>query len=360
MTAMALRVSGAERPTWRGIARCVGCVAVLLIAATSVAALQATLHVSDAAVLRTSFLGALAARDWQAAIAAGLELERATGGWWQDRYNLACAYERAGEREAALNWLTQSVAAGLHRVRTIDEDGDLAALRKDPRFVAIRAAVVRNWNAYAVEVRSRFHETPPIVVLPKGYDATRPAPLLIALHGHGGRADGWPVQWREVTERMGVVLAVPQSIHSLGAGFTWGGPDEAELIVDLTLERVRSEVAIDPSLIVLTGFSQGGYMAWAIGLRHPERFVAVIPMAGGFLEGVDVVPPAPVEGAPRYLFMVGSHDRGIGQTRQAAKAFAAAGYRTELRIYRSTGHSFPMALVPELKRALRFALGTTS
>ena len=110
MTAMALRVSGAERPMWRGIARCIGCVAVL-IAATSLAAMQATQHVPDTAALRTSFQEALAARDWQAAVVAGLELERATGGWWQDRYNLACAYERAGEREAALNWLTQSVAA---------------------------------------------------------------------------------------------------------------------------------------------------------------------------------------------------------------------------------------------------------
>ena len=211
MVAMASRVSRAERPWWRGIARCIGCVAVL-IAATSVAALQATQHVSDAVVLRTSFQGALAARDWQAAIAAGLELERATGGLvagsLQPGLRLRARGATGSGTQLAHSIGRSRVAPGAYQV---DEDGDLAALRKDPRFVAIRAAVARNWNAYAIEVRGRFHETPPIVVLPKGYDATRPAPLLIALHGHGGRADGWPVQWREVTEKMGVVLTIPQS-----------------------------------------------------------------------------------------------------------------------------------------------------
>lgn len=37
----------------------------------------------------------------------------------------------------------------------------------------------------------------------------------------------------------------------------------------------------DPKRVYLTGLSLGGYATWTIGLRHPERFAAIVPIAGG-------------------------------------------------------------------------------
>lgn len=47
------------------------------------------------------------------------------------------------------------------------------------------------------------------------------------------------------------------------------------------LDDVISEHAIDPTHLYLTGMSMGAFGAWALGLRHPSRFAALVPICGG-------------------------------------------------------------------------------
>lgn len=49
-------------------------------------------------------------------------------------YNIACAYARAGQTSAAIDWLYKSRAAGFQLAKYIDSDEDLDSLRDDPRF----------------------------------------------------------------------------------------------------------------------------------------------------------------------------------------------------------------------------------
>ena len=37
----------------------------------------------------------------------------------------------------------------------------------------------------------------------------------------------------------------------------------------------------DPARIYVTGNSMGGYGTWALGAHHPDRFAALVPIAGG-------------------------------------------------------------------------------
>lgn len=60
------------------------------------------------------------------------------------RYNLACAWALTGEREKALGALETLVSRGFDDGDVLEKDGDLAALRGDPRFVAAVAAARRN------------------------------------------------------------------------------------------------------------------------------------------------------------------------------------------------------------------------
>jgi hypothetical protein len=53
------------------------------------------------------------------------------------RYNLACKYALAGERERAFEWLDKAVQAGFNSDETFARDPDLATLRSDPRFAAL-------------------------------------------------------------------------------------------------------------------------------------------------------------------------------------------------------------------------------
>ena len=47
------------------------------------------------------------------------------------------------------------------------------------------------------------------------------------------------------------------------------------------LNEVSGELAFDPARVYLTGLSMGGFGVWSLGLRHPERFAALVPVCGG-------------------------------------------------------------------------------
>jgi hypothetical protein len=49
-------------------------------------------------------------------------------------YNLACLYALKGNVEVGFNWLEKALASGYNNFKWANTDGDLAALRKDPRF----------------------------------------------------------------------------------------------------------------------------------------------------------------------------------------------------------------------------------
>jgi beta-lactamase regulating signal transducer with metallopeptidase domain/Flp pilus assembly protein TadD len=53
-------------------------------------------------------------------------------------YNIACAYALQGNHDAAFDWLQRADAAGFELGRYLAEDEDLDALRRDPRFEALR------------------------------------------------------------------------------------------------------------------------------------------------------------------------------------------------------------------------------
>ncbi len=54
--------------------------------------------------------------------------------------------------------------------------------------------------------------------------------------------------------------------------------DEAVLAL---LDDVGSELYVDARRVYLTGLSMGGFGAWSVGVRHPQRFAAMVPICGG-------------------------------------------------------------------------------
>jgi predicted esterase len=307
--------------------------------------------------LREQFTEAYRAHNWHEAIATGLEIERLTPGRAAHQYNLACVFALGGDREAALDWLERAARNGFGRVTLLATDPDLETVRASDRFDRLAAAVQRNFDAVRAEIERRFRETPPLLFLPPDHDPSTPTPLLIALHGFGDRADGTPTQWRRLSAKRGIVLVVPQGARRAGPGYSWHSVEDADTILGLTLDWLDERLAVDPGRVVLTGFSQGGFMAMALGARHPELFAGVIPVAGGYLPEIDAPQPAVGRSVPRYYFMVGSRDDAAPQSRLAAADFDVAGYEVELRVLPGLGHVFPRDTSRELRKALDFALG---
>lgn len=320
----------------------------------------ATLGADDATEadrLRERFAEAYSAHDWARAITVGLEIEGLTPDRSAHQYNLACVFALSGDNEGALDWLESAARVGFSRVGLLATDPDLAAVRGSDRFERAAAAVRRNFHAAQAEVERRFHTAPPLLFLPPGHDPSKPSPVLIALHGFGDRANGTPTQWRRLAAKRGVVLVVPQGVRRAGPGFSWHSADEADTILGLTFDWLDDRVAVDRERVVLAGFSQGGFMAMALGGRHPELFAGVIPVAGGYIQEIDAPQPASGRGGPRFYFVVGSKDDAAPQNRLAAADFTAAGYDVELKVLPGVGHVFPRENRRELRKALEFALG---
>ncbi len=127
-----------------------------------------------------------------------------------------------------------------------------------------------------------------LLFLPKGYDAKSDKhwPTILFLHGSGERGTnvwlvakhGPPKIVREKQDFPFIVIS-PQC-----------PPDDRwhndELLA--LLDSVTKEYAVDTHRVYLTGLSMGGYGSWSLGISHPERFAALVPICGGG-EQIDVL-----------------------------------------------------------------------
>jgi len=293
--------------------------------------------------------------DWTRAIDLGLELVELLPDNPVAQYNLACTYALNGNRHEALHWLGRAAASGFLSLSHLDADSDLDAIRDLPGYDGVRRAIVENHLQRRSNILEAAKSSPPLIVAPEGHDEKSPAPLVIALHGYGDHGENYPSLWGAAAGKLGAILAVPFGARVVGDGRAWGDIDETETIVMLTLEQVEKKFEIDRERVVLTGFSQGGFMAMALGTKHPDVFSGVITMAGGYIPDIDHPPNADGE-EPAFYFMVGSRDNAISQVRRAAADYNEAGYAVKLRVLAGTGHSFPRDTERELGKALRFVL----
>ncbi len=120
-----------------------------------------------------------------------------------------------------------------------------------------------------------------LLFLPKGYDATSAKrwPLILFLHGAGERGtDVWKVATHGPPKNVAqnpdfpFVVVSPQCPE----GERWSD----EILLGL-LDDVTRDLQVDTDRVYLTGLSMGGYGSWSLGLSHPERFAAIVPICGG-------------------------------------------------------------------------------
>jgi polyhydroxybutyrate depolymerase len=118
--------------------------------------------------------------------------------------------------------------------------------------------------------------------VPPGYDASRPTPLVISIHG----AAIWPAaqqalsQWDRVADREGFIVLYP-------SGRTGQGPrhfdaDDVTFIGDL-IDSVQRSHNIDPARIYANGLSNGGGLSFLLSCIMPDRIAAVGLVAAAHL-----------------------------------------------------------------------------
>jgi len=140
-----------------------------------------------------------------------------------------------------------------------------------------------------------------LLYVPKNYQASRPAPLVVMLHGAGGDARGGLTPFQNLADATGLILLAPAS-----RGRTWDvlvggyGPDIA--LIDQALAQTFSRYAVDPTRIAIEGFSDGASYALSVGITNGDLFSHVIAFSPGFMR------PASQVGEPRLFISHGTED----------------------------------------------------
>jgi predicted esterase len=309
--------------------------------------------------LSRDFTAAHSAGDYAKAIEIGRKWTRFNKRDSGAAYNLACAYALHGDKPKAFEWLNKSVDRGWDDASHMRVDTDLDSLRDLPEFAAIIERVMELRKPKLDKART----SEPIVILPPNHDKTKAATVIVALHGYGSNADSFSSTWKETAAEMNAILVVPRAITSVSEnGYSWDAIDVADAIVSSALEQVKKSHKVAEGRVVLTGFSQGGYMAFNLGRLHPDRFAGVIPVAGMFVPASASPSGSSTKNWPKYFIMIGDADRErtVESNRQATDVLRSAGVSVKLKTYPGLGHQFPPDHTKELVKAVRFVLGGSS
>ena len=134
--------------------------------------------------------------------------------------------------------------------------------------------------------------------VPSTYDKTKKTPLMIALHGLGSNAQQI-IRYRGLTdlaEKHGYIVAAPMGYNSggwYGQKPPFGRKPEPENLFELSekdvmnvLDIVRKEFTTDPDRTYLMGHSMGGGGTFHIGMKTPEIWAALAPIAPAIFHSV--------------------------------------------------------------------------
>ncbi len=304
-------------------------------------------------LMQRQFVEAYSGGDIDTALQVGEELMSRQPGNAFVAYDLARLRAARGELASALAWLLQASEAGFAEIAVLEEDADLATVRQSPGFPAILERVRANQAAEREAFQRQVAAHPPQLVPPRRLDPEKPAPLILALHGRGGRGGPMMQLWETVARQLGAVLAVPEALNPYASGFQWGTQEETAYQILQAIEVAAAKYPIDRDCVVLSGFSQGGRLSISTAFRHPESFTGVIVMGSAMDRGTSF-PELTGADLPRFFFMVGDQDRVVERTRETSKRFSERGIAQRLVVYPGLGHTFPQDYVRQLKRAIRF------
>jgi phospholipase/carboxylesterase len=192
-----------------------------------------------------------------------------------------------------------------------------------------------------------------------GASANEKLPLLLVIHGLG---DAPRRDWLEVIDvdpSSRVRMILPQAPTPHGDGFSWfpyhaGSIDQDALARGISaaadrltrmIEVLRTQRATRGRAVV-SGFSQGGMLSYAIALSRPDLVEVAVPISG-------MVPvplwPRRARGAswfPRIRALHGNADRVVRfeADQQFVERMRELRYPVELTAFEATGHTITAAM----------------
>lgn len=113
-------------------------------------------------------------------------------------------------------------------------------------------------------------------------------PLVVVLHGYGGKALGDGLRFIELADLHGFAVCWPQGAEDGTGHNCWnaGYPFQSDYRIDDTaylrrlVRHLQKNFGISRRNVFLTGMSNGGEMCYKMAAEHPETFSAIASIAG--------------------------------------------------------------------------------
>lgn len=137
--------------------------------------------------------------------------------------------------------------------------------------------------------------------VPQGYDPSRPAPLVLMLHGAGGTGQSGLAPLASLAGAHGVLVLAPDArLQTWAVMMGTFGPDVA--FIEGALRHIFARYAVDPTRLAIAGFSDGASYALSLGLTNGDLFSHVIAFSPGYMA------PAQRRGKPQVYVSHGTRD----------------------------------------------------
>jgi polyhydroxybutyrate depolymerase len=150
-------------------------------------------------------------------------------------------------------------------------------------------------------------DRPVRVRVPRSYDKTRLAPLLIVLHGYGSSGSNYEtyLHLQQEAERRGFLTVYPNGTPDSQGNEFWNATDaccdfdrrgiDDVGYLDGLITAINGALAVDPQRIYVVGHSNGAFMTYRMACADADRIAAIVSLAGAtFAKSTDCRPTSPV------------------------------------------------------------------
>jgi predicted esterase len=201
-----------------------------------------------------------------------------------------------------------------------------------------------------------------IVTLPGKYDGKAELPVLVTLHGMGGKASKFlGDEFEDIADDLkAVVIAVGAPLTDDRGGYAWSDRSDENLDrIRIGLNEAGRKAKLRKDHVVLLGYSQGAYAALGLAYDHPDVFAGVIALSPGSLTNPSLAKSAsPLLAKRGFVLAYGDKDEDefIRQGKERLASAQNAGAKVKTKVYANAEHLIPPDLDDRLPEWFAFVL----
>jgi len=273
------------------------------------------------------------------------------------QYNLACFLAQIGKTDAAFYWLQlAAIEEGVDTAHA-ERDEDLVSLRRDSRWGKVRQ--------YLGDCNRYFESAPTsrtVVILPKGYQNSKPITAVVWLHGLGSRPEDFANDGcREHADALNVAIIGVSGTKARGPrSFVWAEnvEQDGKRLRD-ALEEASAQVTIKKGQIITFGFSQGAQVGLEVAARYPEEYAGAIVLSPGARSNLNSIKPSSLLSMRGFVLCCGAeeHPGNVMLTANDADWLRRAKAKIIHKPYPGvSAHSFPADFDERFPEWIKFIL----